>query len=63
MTKFKAERSKRYYLHSRVKDICRLDSTHRVIRATEDEAKELESNKYVRQLVNQYGYSIQLIIN
>lgn len=59
-SKLKDERNKRYYLHSRLKGVCNIDTIKHVIRATDTELESVQSNKYVQQLVNNYGYSIQL---
>lgn len=60
--KFKTERARRYYLHSKVKDLANLHPTKRTIFCKETDIDNLKTNRYIVSLINEYGYSLQIEI-
>lgn len=61
IAKSKLRKNRRYYLHGKVKKICKIDAIKRTIFSVND-LDILKTNKYISELVNDFGYSLQLEI-
>jgi hypothetical protein len=61
-TKFKTERQRRYYIHSRLKGFIEFDSEKRTVFLPVGRVPSTLKN-YINILRDEYGYSVQLIIN
>lgn len=57
--KSKTERSKRYYLHSKLKGVCRFNAAKHTLYCPTNELEIVMANKHVQKLVREYDYSIQ----
>lgn len=59
--KSKELRNKRYYLHKKAKELCRIDVYKRTLYCTD--ASAIMGNKYVKELLNEFEYVIQTEIS
>ena len=60
-TRFREERARRYYLHTRLKGFVKLNAEKRTIFIPLGSVPRTLQN-YINELRDQYGYSVQMII-
>lgn len=57
--KSKLKRNRRYYLHSKLKGICKFNAKRRTFYTVDEIELSDRQRSYMNELINDYGYVIQ----
>lgn len=58
----KKDHQRRYYLHSKIKQSYLANTRGREVSVPANEVDEAKCNKYINELIDRFGYNIQISI-